>query len=335
MDAPSTPSRLPISVIIPAYNAADFLSDAIGSAIHQTRPPAEIIVVDDGSTDDTALIAAKFGVRLLRQPKRGPSAARNAAIRVASQEWIAFLDADDMWEPTKLEHQWSCLYSDPELGVVCTDASEFDASGLLRPSFFAKLGHYHRIERHQLAPHLVSFEATSLQFHFNHGNFLLTPTVLVRRALLIEVGLFDETLTHCEDRELWLRLLPRTRAGVVELPLMRRRLHSSSTSCDLAKMARGIAGVADRVLAAPQKYPPAAYEYYRRERSNIYLNAGRFAEEYGDIAAARSFYFRSWQYGANARSFCLTVYSCLPAVLRRQIRKALLRARGGLVASQQ
>jgi glycosyltransferase involved in cell wall biosynthesis len=312
---------------VPAYNAEAFLAEALSSAVHQTRPPAEIIVVDDGSTDDTACIAAKFDVQLLRQPKRGVSAARNAGIRAASQDWIAFLDADDVWEPRKLEYQWACLCLDLELGLACTDVAEFDASGVLRPSVFSTLAHYHGIERRQLAPHMVSCEATSLQFQFNFGNFLLTPTVVVRRALLTEVGLFDETLTHCEDRELWLRLLSRTRAGVVELPLTRRRLHSASCSSDLAKMTSAAVGVADRVLASPHKYPSAAYEYYRRERGNICLNAGRYAEEYGDIAAARKFYFRAWTHGADARAFLLTLHSFLPGRLRRGIRRGIQRLR--------
>ncbi len=106
-----------VSAVIPCYNGAEFLREAIDSALGQTYPPLDVIVVDDGSTDDSAAIAASYGppVRVLRQENQGESVARNRGIDEARGDWIAFLDADDYWEPTKLEKQIAAAAP----GVVC------------------------------------------------------------------------------------------------------------------------------------------------------------------------------------------------------------------------
>jgi glycosyltransferase involved in cell wall biosynthesis len=109
-----------ISVIIPAYNAAAFLSEAITSVLSQECLPGEVIVVDDGSTDDTAAIAMSFApqVRLLTQPNAGPGAARNLGVRNARGTMLAFLDSDDLWLPDKLKLQLAALNGNPELSMV-------------------------------------------------------------------------------------------------------------------------------------------------------------------------------------------------------------------------
>src|SRR5713226_5813779 len=116
---------LPVAVVVPAHNAEDFLDETLESVWAQTTPPSEVIVVDDGSTDRTADIAQRHRVTLLSQGNRGPSAARNTAIRATTQPWIAFLDADDVWEPEKLEAQWQAVQACPEAGAVFCDFIEF------------------------------------------------------------------------------------------------------------------------------------------------------------------------------------------------------------------
>ncbi len=102
---PPSSGSLPITVIIPAYNAAAYLEEALASVRAQTRSPAEVIVVDNGSTDDSQKIARRAGARVLLLERPNLSAARNEGIRAASQPWIAFLDADDLWHPDKLASQ--------------------------------------------------------------------------------------------------------------------------------------------------------------------------------------------------------------------------------------
>jgi glycosyltransferase involved in cell wall biosynthesis len=129
------PESSTVSVVIPCYNAARFLPETIGSVLKQTVQPAEIILVDDGSTDDSAAIAEAFGppVRVLRQPNQGESVARNRGMDEARGQWIAFLDADDRWEPTKLQQQVEIAASAPA-DVVCiyTDFYYFTGEQRLR-----------------------------------------------------------------------------------------------------------------------------------------------------------------------------------------------------------
>lgn len=130
-----TPFRA--SVVIPTYNYGRFLGHAVDSVLSQTLPPHEVIVVDDGSTDDTPAVAERYAGRIvyLRRANAGVSAARNAGIAAATGDWLAFLDADDAWEPTFLEAVRPVCQADPRPAVVFTDYREFGArDGVARPS---------------------------------------------------------------------------------------------------------------------------------------------------------------------------------------------------------
>jgi glycosyltransferase involved in cell wall biosynthesis len=170
-----------ISVIIPAYDAADFLSNAIDSALAQTHPPQEILVVDDGSHDNTVPLVEAYAspVRLIRQDNAGPSSARNHAARVAKSEWLAFLDADDRWLPAKLERQ--IAYADD------------DAVALIHCPYVGA-------PAHRLTPGPVTFD------RLWQKNCVSTSSVLIRRSVFESLGGFDESLISAEDYNLWLRL---------------------------------------------------------------------------------------------------------------------------------
>ena len=113
----------PVSVVIPAYNSARTLGETLESILSQTIVPRQIIVIDDGSKDGTGDVARGFGevITYRRQENAGPSAARNHGLRLASEPWIAFIDADDVWHPRKIELQMRCLEKHPELGLLATD----------------------------------------------------------------------------------------------------------------------------------------------------------------------------------------------------------------------
>jgi glycosyltransferase involved in cell wall biosynthesis len=110
---------LPIAVVIPAHNAERFLKEALESIRVQTVRPAEVILVNDGSVDGTAAIGLAHQVTVISQPHMGHAAARNTGIRATSQPWIAFLDADDVWEADKLEAQWVAVRTCSDVGIVC------------------------------------------------------------------------------------------------------------------------------------------------------------------------------------------------------------------------
>lgn len=189
-----------VSVIIPTYNSARYLPAAIDSALAQTLRDFELIVVDDGSTDETAAILCSYGDRLLalHQDNRERSAARNAGIRAASGEFIAFLDADDLWLPDKLDRQVAALRDHPEVVLVYCQAAYIDTEG--RPTRFRG-----KDKSGDNASDLVIADRTR---DLLLGNVVAGggSTPVVRRRALDISGLFDESLIYPEDWGLWTRL---------------------------------------------------------------------------------------------------------------------------------
>jgi glycosyltransferase involved in cell wall biosynthesis len=187
--------KISVSVVIPAYNAQATLARALESVLAQTRPADEIIVVDDASTDGTAALATSYAghrVILLSRPEcRGAAAARNAGIRAANGTWIAFLDADDEWLPGKLERQAAAVSAAREASFVFCASEEFSPGG-------RSLGDTFRGD-----PVTTGSEAWKALLACN---FVQTSTVVARRALLLQLGGFDETLKVAEDQDMWIRL---------------------------------------------------------------------------------------------------------------------------------
>jgi glycosyltransferase involved in cell wall biosynthesis len=224
--APSpAPDRPLVSVLIPAYNVEEFVAAAIESALVQTYPHVEVVVVNDGSTDGTAAAIAPFRDRIVYvdQPNRGLAGARNAAIAAASGPVLALLDADDLWLPDRLEQCVALLEQQPEVGLVTSDAF------LIEDGLRTARRCYGDRRRYPFpAPDADQLDVIS------HRNFLFV-SVVFRRALVERCGGFDETLPRAEDYELWTRfLLSGARAACVPEPLgyYRRRPDSLSASPD-------------------------------------------------------------------------------------------------------
>lgn len=198
---PATTERR-VSVVVPTYNRAALLPRALDSVLAQSRPADELIVVDDGSEDGSAaLLAARYPqARVLRQPNRGVSAARNAGIRAARGGWIALLDSDDLWRPDKLARQLAAAGADARL-VHCDELWIRDGRRVNPKRRHAKYGGY--IYRRCLPLCALSPSA-----------------VLIRREVFAEIGLFDESLPACEDYDLWLRVCARYPVRYLDEPLV-------------------------------------------------------------------------------------------------------------------
>ena len=194
-----------VSVVIPARDSARFLAEALASIRVQRPRPAEIVVVDDGSVDDTAAIATAAGdVRLVRQPPRGIAAARNAGIGAARKSWLAFLDADDLWLPGKLELQLAALAAEPELDGVFTHIRNEFVDPALRQRF-----------------HAVEGDLPGLH----------VSTMLVRRRSLLAVGGFDESLLCAEFVDWYARAVDAgTKFRVLEGVYALRRIHGANAT---------------------------------------------------------------------------------------------------------
>jgi glycosyltransferase involved in cell wall biosynthesis len=288
-DTESRPT-LPIAVVIPAYNRERLVASALESVLAQTRAPAEIIVVDDGSTDDTAAVAQSFGANVLRQSNAGVSAARNAGVRIAGSPWIAFLDSDDLWAANKLEVQWEALEACPETGMVFSDFSYFDdATGeTMGKTKLLREAHYADVVRQRIGSASFSCEPNSFGRALVQGLFTSVETMIVRRDLLLSLGIFDTDLRCAEDWELFLRLAAATTASVVEMPLLyARRMHSPRLSENFAGSYRAYADVAARIEKHPGRYPVGAVEAFRNRRPVWLAQAGwrRFrSREFGEAA---------------------------------------------------
>lgn len=202
-----------VSVIIPTYNRAHFLGQAIQSALDQTYPQVEVIVIDDGSTDDTAAVVAGFGdrVRYVHQENSGVSAARNHGLRLARGATIAFLDSDDLLMPHKLETQIAYLEANPAVGMVYASHE-----------FIHEDGRYHSTCR--LHPSSATYHRLLAECK------IALPSVLVRRSVLNAVGGFDETMRIGEDIDLWVRIARHYPIGVIEEPLARIRRHAANSA---------------------------------------------------------------------------------------------------------
>jgi GT2 family glycosyltransferase len=187
-----------LSVVIPAFNAAPTVRSAVGSTLSQTVPVLEVIVVDDGSTDDTADVVAAIDdprVRVVSQANGGPSAARNAGIAAARGEWVAFLDSDDLWLPRYVETATAALTTASNPGFAYTDAYVFHAGRgqVKQGSAMDALD--------PPPPDRASFLAALLR-----RNFVFTSAT-VPAAVLSAVGGYDESLPLSEEYDLWLRIL--------------------------------------------------------------------------------------------------------------------------------
>jgi glycosyltransferase involved in cell wall biosynthesis len=240
-ERPILPVTAPsFSIIIPAYQAASFVGDAVESALAQTVPPREVIVCDDGSTDDLAGALAVYAGRitLLRKEHGGAASARNAAVRSASTDFVAFLDADNVFLPEHLEAVGELAALRPDLDILTTDAY-LELDGRV-------YGRYYRGK----ARFIVEDQRRGIiHQHFIFGN------AAMRRDALLAVGGYDETVL-AEDTDLFLRMiLGGSRVGLVDEPLCVYRIRGGTLSSSLPRSLRSGVVVLERASGHPSLTP--------------------------------------------------------------------------------
>jgi hypothetical protein len=237
VSAPAAAHPPSFSVIIAAYEAAAYIGKAVESALTQTLPPLEVVICDDGSTDDLAGALARFGdrVALVRKQNGGAASARNVAARVARGDFVVILDADDTFYPERLEALAELAMARPDLDVLTTDAElEFEGRAFRR---CYELGNTFAVEDQR---------SVILQRNFVFG------LAAVRRERMLALGGLDERIPRAEDWELWIRLvLTGSRVGLVDQPLARYRLRPDSLSADPVLVLRGRCMALTKTLAHP------------------------------------------------------------------------------------
>ncbi len=266
------------SIVIPAYNSTSFVRDALDSVAHQTKTDYEVIVVDDGSQDETAQLVMvwerahpKIPLKLLRQSNSGIGAARNAGIMKANEEYVAFLDSDDLWLTPKLEMVARRLHQSSRPDLICHD------------EWLAGNGRRRRL---RYGPHRTHRE---LLFK---GNCLSTSATVVRKRVLEAVGGFSEDprFNGAEDYELWLRIVKAgARIEYLHEVLGIYRVHPQGITGNIAEHCRHQLNVVEAHFVALDSPGPADRWLLRKRRAQILQGAGRAFLRQGEYPQARRY----------------------------------------------
>ncbi len=306
-----------VSVVIPAYNHAKFLKGTIQSALAQTWRNYEIIVVDDGSTDNTRDVVASFSdprIRYIFQDNQGLSGARNTGIRAAGGEYLAFLDSDDEFEPEFLHVCVEALTIDRALGAVHTATRFIDQSSQILP----------RVEAYTLA-------GEAFKRQLRRGGFFPPVSAMARAECVHEAGLFDTTLTSLEDWDMWLRINQRHPMRSLPQPLVRYRVYPGSMSTNAPRMLANRLAVIAKHVGEPNG-DPATWPAEKRE---MYAYAYRTAAfEYNMQGEADE----AWRYLNQAVSMWPAIFTqldtCYEASLRQSITWLSRRGRSVRVSTE-
>lgn len=298
-----------VSVVIPTYNAATFVREAIQSALDQTYQDLEIIVIDDGSSDKTESVVGSFGeaVRYVKQENQGAGAARNRGIAMARGRYVAFLDADDLWLPQKLAEQVPLLDADPELGLVHSDWAVVSEKGPKEPSYLSRL-------------------PTASGYIFDElaqCGFILTSCTVVRRSCLENIDWFDETLSIAQDYDLWLRICYRWKTALVDKPLVTKRNRDGNLSSDFTKTAVEKIALFKKTLHDFSDMTPHRQRLLRRQLAQNYWDVGYHYFDRLMLKEARRNFVSSIGYDwRNGKAYGHLAASCLPVPILRVVRTA-------------
>jgi len=238
-----------VSAIIPTYNRAGYVSQAVESVLNQTYRPIETIVIDDGSSDSTPEVLRKYRdqINYIYQERSERSKARNEGFRHSKGDCIAFLDSDDVWLASKIQEQVRVLDEYPSVGVVYTGVQFIDTKGA--PS--SERLTWDEPVREALYEDLMTHNVIT-------GSL---SSILVRRECLDRVGLFDESMIACEDLDLYRRIAEYYEFRKIDLPLVKIRIHGENTQTGFATMARGW----ETTICKISKDTPPEFEYYKYE----------------------------------------------------------------------
>src|SRR5712692_2507522 len=303
-----------VSVVIPTYNSAALLREAIQSVLSQTYSDLEVVVVDDGSDDNTESVVHSFGDRVsyVKQDNKGAGAARNHGIKRSRGKYVAFLDADDLWLPGKLAEQIPLLDQDPEIGLVYSDWSVVPERGEVEPSYL----------RNRPAASGYVFD------DLVQCGFILVSGTVVRRSCLADVGYFDETLSIAQDYDLWLRICYRWKVALVNKSLAIKRNRDGNLSSNLPKTGAERILLFEKALKEFSDMTPRSRRLVRRQLALNYWDIGYHYFERMSLKEARKNFMSSLSHDwTNGRALGYLAASYLPApVLRvaRVVKRAIV-----------
>jgi len=290
-----------VSVVIPTYNRANLVTEAIESVCQQTYAPIEVIVVDDGSTDDTERVLQPYlpSIRYIKQPNGGVASARNTAMQLAEGDYIAWLDADDLFEPDKIKLQIYFLEAHPEVVAVSCDFSAFDQQGVIEASHIGSYygavarahGEFTQLYGSEVAaPWMVSTDCqekekwTFVRCYVGHiyeklmwGNFVHPPTIMMRREAIAQTGTLDTSLLYGTEYEYFIRLSRLGPVAYIHMPLLKYRYGEGKLSSDknLTKLFVDISRVLEKVIADDPKFYAENQSAMNRRLGEVYVKTAR------------------------------------------------------------
>lgn len=319
-EAATPPGSPTVSVVIPAYNVEEWIGESLDSVLAQTFEDYEVVVVDDGSRDGTVELVEGYvsrhpgRIRLVRQEQGGASRARNRGIDEARGEFIAFLDADDLWLPRKLELQVAAFRADPDLGLVTCLHESFSPT---------------KVNRGGLRKGEYLFGGDNLPRAIVMYSGMATPTVMVPRWVLDEVGVFDETLAIAEDDNLWIRITARHPAHLVDELLVRCRFRPGSLSSDLETLFDDVFANLDRLMASDPEIRRQIEDGVPFRKSHVAWNRGYHAFDRGEYGRARRSFVEAIRHNwRNTAAWKFLPVTLLPSGLVQRLRRARRRVKG-------
>lgn len=304
-----------VSVIVPVYNGERFIAATIHAVLRQSRVPDEIVIVNDGSKDGTLAQLAQFGdaIRVISIPNGGVSNARNTGIAASSGNIIAFLDADDLWEPNKLEVQLAALAAYPEVGFTCCNFNNvYTGEHTVVPHLhYLRNNPYLVLDAPMPAPLLALINC----------NFVGTcSNVMVRRSVLDATGLFNTSYRQSEDYDLWLRCATHTGFLFTSQPLMRKIAHDANLTVNFVETLQYHEKILMHMLTTPQiRRDPALLSEVHLALAQQRYNLGELCFNNGDLGRCMR-YFRS---ALAARQTPTNLLKFLSMTVRKVARLAL------------
>ncbi|MBI5149416.1 MAG: glycosyltransferase [Candidatus Omnitrophica bacterium] len=276
-----------VSIIIPVYNSEKTVGEALDSVAAQTYTDYEVIVVNDGSTDQSESAIKKYmspplNVTYVEQVNNGPAAARNAGLRLAKGEFVAFLDADDLWDKDKLATAIEAMDANPDAKLVFTDMRHVVNGRTVYASYLHERP-YPSLPNGKIYDNLL------------WGNFIFTPTVLVRRDVLREVGGFDENLQIAEDYDLWLRIARRYPIHYIDRPLVTRRRIGGNITDDKQTYIKSCIRLREKLLEV-HKEEPGRCRIIEGQLKRDRYNLGYVLFDAMNFKESRKFFFQTLVY---------------------------------------
>jgi len=279
-----------VSIIIPSYNNAEFIADALESVFNQTYSNFEILIVDDGSTDDTKALLAKYAasypkkIRCSYIENSGAGTARNIGLKQAKGEYVAYLDADDVWLPHKLETQLTVFEERPEVDLIFSNSHLVDSKGASLNKLYVKPFEFN-FRPEQLFERLLT-----------ERDFIPFSSIILKRSIIDDIGLFDESLRSSGDLEWLLRIVRKYKAIGINDVLAKYRIHDTAISKNIILREQSRIKIIKDCMT---KYPNETGSLTKRLRARIskcYYEWGYVEFERNNLKIARKKFLESTQY---------------------------------------